>query len=107
MREYWSYCGEIESLSLMRFPDTNRFKGIAFITFATVASSPRACCCVACSTPCCRVACTGSLLLCCLYRLVLPCCLCRLLLCCLYMRLQLYLPGLWVLMMSAFGAFTK
>ena len=36
VREYWSYCGEIESLDLMRFPDTGRFKGIAFITFATV-----------------------------------------------------------------------
>lgn len=36
MREYWSYCGEIESLDLMRFPDTGRFRGIAFITFATV-----------------------------------------------------------------------
>lgn len=36
MREYWSYCGEIESLDLMRFPDTGRFKGIAFITFADV-----------------------------------------------------------------------
>ncbi len=36
MREYWGYCGEIESLDLMRFPDTGRFKGIAFITFATV-----------------------------------------------------------------------
>eukprot|EP00884_Botryococcus_braunii_P001700 jgi/Botrbrau1/11530/Bobra.0393s0009.1 len=35
VREYWSYCGEIESLSLMRFPDTKRFKGIAFITFVT------------------------------------------------------------------------
>ena len=36
MRQYWGYCGEIESLDLMRFPDTGRFKGIAFITFATV-----------------------------------------------------------------------
>ena len=36
MREYWSYCGDIESLDIMRFPDTRRFKGIAFITFATV-----------------------------------------------------------------------
>ncbi|EIE27417.1 RNA-binding domain-containing protein [Coccomyxa subellipsoidea C-169] len=33
--DYWSYCGEIESLDLMRFPDTGRFKGIAFITFKT------------------------------------------------------------------------
>ena len=36
VREYWSYCGEIEELDLMRFPDTGRFKGIAFITFADV-----------------------------------------------------------------------
>ncbi|KAK9820477.1 hypothetical protein WJX72_010755 [[Myrmecia] bisecta] len=36
IREYWSYCGEIEDLDIMRFPDTGRFKGIAFITFATV-----------------------------------------------------------------------
>ncbi len=36
IREYWSYCGEIEEMDLMRFPDTGRFKGIAFITFKTV-----------------------------------------------------------------------
>lgn len=36
MREYWSYCGEIEEVDLMRFPDTGRFKGIAFVTFAEV-----------------------------------------------------------------------
>ena len=36
VREYWSYCGEIEAVDLMRFPDTGRFKGIAFITFADV-----------------------------------------------------------------------
>ena len=36
MRDYWSYCGEIEDLDLMVFPDTGRFKGIAFITFAEV-----------------------------------------------------------------------
>ncbi len=34
--DYWSYCGEVESLDMMRFPDTGRFKGIAFITFRTV-----------------------------------------------------------------------
>ena len=34
VREYWSWCGEIESMSLLRFPDTGRFRGIAFITFA-------------------------------------------------------------------------
>lgn len=37
IREYWSFCGEIEDLDLMRFPDTGRFKGIAFITYATEA----------------------------------------------------------------------
>ena len=39
MWEYWGYCGEIESLDLMRFPDTGRFKGICFITFRTVSAS--------------------------------------------------------------------
>lgn len=38
IREYWSFCGEIEDLDVMRFPDTGRFKGIAFITYATVSS---------------------------------------------------------------------
>ena len=36
MCDYWSYCGEIADLDLMRFPDSGRFRGIAFITFATV-----------------------------------------------------------------------
>ena len=40
IREYWSYCGEIEDLDVMRFPDTGRFKGIAFITFTTVSPLP-------------------------------------------------------------------
>ncbi|KAI8110960.1 hypothetical protein M9434_004534 [Picochlorum sp. BPE23] len=35
VREYWEYCGPIETLDVMVFPDTGRFKGIAFITFAT------------------------------------------------------------------------
>lgn len=35
IREYWEYCGPIETLDMMVFPDTGRFKGIAFITFAT------------------------------------------------------------------------
>lgn len=35
VREYWSFCGPIEDLSLVRFPDTGRFKGMAFITYAT------------------------------------------------------------------------
>lgn len=37
--DYWSYCGEVESLDMMRFPDTGRFKGIAFITFKTVSKA--------------------------------------------------------------------
>ena len=44
IREYWTYCGEIEEMDLMRFPDTGRFKGIAFITFKTV-SLPVPCQC--------------------------------------------------------------
>ena len=36
--DYWGYCGDIESLDLMRFPDTGRFKGSCFITFKTVSS---------------------------------------------------------------------
>lgn len=35
MHEYWSYCGEIESMDMMTFPDTGRFRGIVFITFTT------------------------------------------------------------------------
>eukprot|EP00891_Asterochloris_glomerata_P001917 jgi/Astpho2/1917/fgenesh1_pg.00038_%23_61_t len=37
IREFWEECGAVEDLDLMRFPDTGRFKGIAFITFATEA----------------------------------------------------------------------
>ena len=36
--DYWGYCGDIESLDLMRFLDTGRFKGICFITFKTVSN---------------------------------------------------------------------
>lgn len=32
---FWEYCGPIESIDLLTFPDTGRFRGIAFITFAT------------------------------------------------------------------------
>jgi nucleolin len=35
VREFWEYCGAIESLDLLTFPDTGRFRGIAFITYAT------------------------------------------------------------------------
>ena len=33
VEEYWAWCGEIESLDLLTFPDSGRFRGIAFITF--------------------------------------------------------------------------
>eukprot|EP00887_Chlorella_sp_A99_P005571 scaffold1.g5571.t1 len=33
VREYWEYCGEVEGLDLMTFPDTGRFRGIAFEGF--------------------------------------------------------------------------
>ena len=44
VHEYWSYCGEIESMDLMTFPDTGRFRGIVFVTFTTQvgARGPRA-----------------------------------------------------------------
>ena len=34
--EYWGFCGDIEGMDVMTFPDTGRFRGIAFITFQTV-----------------------------------------------------------------------
>ena len=36
VRGFWEECGEVAEVDLMRFPDTGRFKGIAFITFGTV-----------------------------------------------------------------------
>jgi len=35
VRAYWEWCGEVASLDVMRFPDTGRFRGIAFVSFAT------------------------------------------------------------------------
>ena len=35
IREYWGYCGEIESLDMLVFPDTGNFNGVMFITFKT------------------------------------------------------------------------
>lgn len=35
IKEYWEYCGEVEDVDLMTFPDTGNFRGIAFITFKT------------------------------------------------------------------------
>lgn len=36
LREVWGECGAIESLDMLTFADSGKFKGIAFITFATV-----------------------------------------------------------------------
>uniref|UniRef100_A0A061R067 Nucleolin n=1 Tax=Tetraselmis sp. GSL018 TaxID=582737 RepID=A0A061R067_9CHLO len=35
IREYWEYCGEVEDVDMMTFPDTGNFRGIAFVTFRT------------------------------------------------------------------------
>ncbi|GBF98079.1 hypothetical protein Rsub_10307 [Raphidocelis subcapitata] len=35
IEEYWGWCGEIESMDMLTFPDSGRFRGIAFITFKT------------------------------------------------------------------------
>ncbi|EFJ49066.1 hypothetical protein VOLCADRAFT_90315 [Volvox carteri f. nagariensis] len=35
VREYWSYCGEVESMHLLTFPDSGNFNGTAYITFKT------------------------------------------------------------------------
>eukprot|EP00775_Hariotina_reticulata_P009900 gene9899-10057_t len=35
LAEYWSWCGTIETLDMLTFPDSGRFRGIAFITFET------------------------------------------------------------------------
>ena len=35
VRSYWEYCGEVQDVDMMTFPDTGRFRGIAIITFAT------------------------------------------------------------------------
>jgi hypothetical protein len=31
--EYWSFCGEVEAVEMLVFPDSGRFRGIAFVTF--------------------------------------------------------------------------
>lgn len=33
--EYWSYCGEIQSMDMLKFPDTGRFRGLAYVTFVS------------------------------------------------------------------------
>ena len=35
VREYWAFCGDIEVMDLMYFPDTGNFNGSMFITFKT------------------------------------------------------------------------
>jgi len=35
IREYWGYCGEIESLDMLVFPDSGNFNGVMFLTFAS------------------------------------------------------------------------
>jgi len=40
VRAYWEFCGPIEALDLLRFKDTGRFNGAAFITFATEVCAP-------------------------------------------------------------------
>ncbi len=35
IREFWSYCGEVESMHLLSFADSGRFNGTAFVTFKT------------------------------------------------------------------------
>jgi hypothetical protein len=35
LRMYWAFCGEIESMDLMHFPDSGNFNGALFITFKT------------------------------------------------------------------------
>lgn len=45
VRDYWSFSGDIADLQLMRFPDTGRFKGMAFITYADAAGYEAALAC--------------------------------------------------------------
>ncbi|KAJ7537573.1 hypothetical protein O6H91_11G012300 [Diphasiastrum complanatum] len=42
IHEYFSECGTIAELDCMTFPDTGRFRGIAFITFKTEAAAKKA-----------------------------------------------------------------
>ncbi|GMH45664.1 hypothetical protein BSKO_13621 [Bryopsis sp. KO-2023] len=35
VKEFWTECGEVESVDCMVFPDTKKFRGIAFVTFST------------------------------------------------------------------------
>lgn len=43
VREYWSYCGEVESMHLLSFADSGRFNGTAFVTFKTQVCSRVGC----------------------------------------------------------------
>ena len=35
VKAYWEECGPIESMDLLRFKDSGRFNGAAFVTFKT------------------------------------------------------------------------
>lgn len=35
VKEFWSECGEVRAIQCLKFPDTKKFRGIAYLTFAT------------------------------------------------------------------------
>lgn len=35
VREFWSECGEVKAVQCLTFPDTKKFRGIAYVTFST------------------------------------------------------------------------
>ncbi len=45
VREYWGYCGEIESMDMLVFPDSGNFNGVMFVTFATEEAYEKALAC--------------------------------------------------------------
>lgn len=45
IREYWGYCGAIESLDMLVFPDTGNFNGVMFLTFASEEAYEKALAC--------------------------------------------------------------
>jgi len=42
VKEYWEFCGPVEEVDLMTFPDTGRFRGIAIVTFQSQAEAEEA-----------------------------------------------------------------
>lgn len=40
--QYWEFCGPVEEVDLMTFPDTGRFRGIAIVTFQSQAEAEEA-----------------------------------------------------------------